>query len=140
MATNEVARTNLDAAAGRRALVQLRDDALNDSDKALVVPAGHSWEVVLVRAEWTSDATAGTRKPEVQIRDAANVLLWSHALADLAASTSRVDQIVPGDPIPTLLLAGHRLRVVDAAGISPAGDDLVVDAVVRSTQEVGKPA
>jgi hypothetical protein len=122
------------------------DEALNDSDKSLTVPAGNAWEVQSIWVELTSTATAGNRQIAVRIEDDASDIVAEIAAGIVqAASLTRNYLFGPGlpdltafragdllmTPIPPLLLpAGYSIRVLDTAAIAAAADDMVVQAMV----------
>lgn len=118
------------------------DEALNDSDKTLTVPAGVEWKVKQIWIEFTSTAVVGNRQLEIQIQDgAADVIcevkvgavqaasltryyhLSSHA-ADLAAFRD-TDWLMT--PIPEWVLpAGYVIRIWDNAAVDAALDDMIL--------------
>ncbi len=126
------------------------DEAPNDSDKTLTVPAGKSWEVLNVRAELTSDPTGGNRvvRLEIQADGPSPNLVYDHQHQSNVlqpANVTRYYQWAPeaedqaafmGDDwvsfkIPRLVLpAGFGVRVYDSEAIAPANDNLVVKMLV----------
>lgn len=121
------------------------DEALNDSDKSLTVPAGEEWVVKWIWAEFTTGAGAN-RQMEVQIQDdAADVIarivagiaqgaaitryyLFAPNVTDLAAfrDTDKLTTIMPEWVLP----AGYVIRIWDNAAVLPAADDLIVQCMV----------
>lgn len=120
------------------------DDAANDSDKLVTVPAGKWWEVLSVWVELVTTATAGSRQLEVAYRDDSDlVVARSPAGATqgtgltreyvfgggLPLSTSEVDGLLFA-PLPRVILQpGYDIRVRDNAGIDAAADDMKVRIV-----------
>lgn len=122
------------------------DEAANDSDKTITVPAGEEWVVKWIWVELVSDGNAGNRNMEIQIQDdAADVIariatgivqaanltryyLFAPNVTELAAfrDTDKLSTIMPEWVLPT----GYIIRVWDNKAISAAGDDMVVQAQV----------
>ena len=122
------------------------DAALNDSDKAVAVPASTRWALDAVMVELITTATAGNRQIRLQIRDgSANVLYEVTAPAVQAASLTvdyafapglpRVAQIaddLQSAPLPSVVLeATYDVRVFDSAAIAVAADDLTIRVLAR---------
>ena len=117
---------------------------LDTIDKVLTVPAQRQWEIQHIRAEVTSSTAVGNRQLELQIRTAADDVIYSITpLVVQAASTVYVFQFsqVQIDstavravnfvhtPTPELTLGpGFDVRVFDNATISTtvAQDDMVL--------------
>lgn len=124
----------------------ISDAALNDSDKEMVVPAGKTWEVLAVFASLVASATVGNRRLAVEIQDPADaVLARISAGAVQVASATTGYTFAPGvadqaatvnghlqTGIPALQLpAGCGVRVLDAAAVDAAADDMTVRLLVR---------
>ena len=121
------------------------DEALNDPDKTITVPAGKSWQVLSVLLEYTADANAGNRQIELQVLDAdSNLLGISDASAVQTASSTEYYHFLPGlstpvetfatehylpYPGPQMLFAGDQLVFDDTADVA-AGDDTAVRIAV----------
>lgn len=128
------------------------DEALNDSDKSLTVPANASWEIQTIWVELITTATVGNRQMTVELQDsAADVIARFDAGAVQAASLTRnylfganlpdLTAFRAGDllmtPLPCLVLpAGFIVRVYDSAAIAAAADDMVLQALVTARTPV----
>ena len=122
------------------------DEALNDSDKTITVPADEEWAIQSIRVELVTTATAGDRQVVVQIRDGADdVIDEVVAGAVQAASLTRNYHFGAGrsdltafrdtdhleTPIqPWVLPAGYDLRIFDNNAVDPAADDMVVQTLI----------
>jgi hypothetical protein len=118
------------------------DDTPNDNDKAFNVPAGYEWQVLWIWVEYTSDANAGDRQIEIQLRDGTNDVIadfrpgavqaasltryyvFAPALADLTAFRDTNWLMTPLPPT-VFLPAGYDVRIFDNNGVSGA-DDMVI--------------
>ena len=123
------------------------DEAPNDSNKVIAVPANMIWHLLAARVELATDANAGNRQLELRILDNAADIQWSvvpdltqaasltynynfgPSMADLNAvrDTTWVSTPIP----PTLILpAGSQVNILDNNAVSIAGDDMVVHLTV----------
>lgn len=119
------------------------DETANDSDKTITVTAGQLWQVLNIRLEFTTTATANNRQIVIQWRDdgddvvgevkagvtqAASLTYYYEfgpALADL--TTLRDSDWIMTPLPPTLFLpAGYNLRIYDNNAVDAAADDLVI--------------
>ena len=119
------------------------DETLNDSDKTITVTAGQLWQVLNIRVEFTSTATAGDRQLVIQWRDDSDDVVgeiragttqdvsltyyyeFAPALADLLVVRDS-DWLMTPIP-PTLFLpAGYDLRIYDNNAVDAAADDMVI--------------
>lgn len=122
------------------------DEALNDSDKTITVPAGEEWAIQSIRVELTTTATAGDRQIVVQVRDDADDIV-DEAIAGAvqAASLTRNYHFGAGrsdltafrdtdhleTPIqPWVLPAGYDLRIFDNNAVDPAADDMALQMLI----------
>lgn len=123
------------------------DEAANDSDKSLTVPAGYWDQVLWIWVELTTTADAGTRQLVVEIQDAATDVIaqWRAGVTQAASLTyyycfapSNADLTAMRDtdymmtPIPPtlILLPGYIVRVYDNNAIQAAADDMVIQMMV----------
>ena len=129
---------------GRGVLID--DEALNDSDKTLIVPDGYQYHVLSVFVELTSTAAAGDRQIIVEAQDTSgDVIGQVRAGAVQAASLTYYYQFSPScadltavrdttflmTPLPLWVLpAGYQLRIADSKAIAAAADDMIVQVVV----------
>ena len=115
------------------------DDAANDSDKTLTVPAGQTWEIQCLHVTLATSADLGNRRLAVVISDGTNTVWTQPGYVDTGDATTwywvfapyvRWDSdavSVSTVPMPVPLLhAGWTIRVYDAAVIAVAADDLTV--------------
>ena len=124
------------------------DEAANDSDKSLTVPASTEWIVKWIWIELTTSADVGDRQIEIQIQDAAaDVVAQFRASVVQAASVTRYYLFAPQmpdlaafrdtdylcSPIPELILpTGYVIRVWDNKARAAGADDLVVQAMIAA--------
>ena len=119
---------------------QINDVTDNDSDKTLTVPDDRMWELIHLRYELTTTATAGTRTPEVRITDGTNNLfvVVGPTVDQSLSSTMHLGPGMARDvsngqlegPARILLPAGYTIQVIDVAAIDAAADDLILRALV----------
>lgn len=108
-------------------------------DKIFTVPASELWADIFLWAELTTDATAGNRTVTVEIRNAADDVIYTQdGSVTPAPSTTTSFYINPdnGDPaVPSRipLPAGTDIRVFVSAGAG-AGDTLDVKGIVGFKQ------
>jgi len=124
-------------------ITYIDDEALNDSDKVIVLNALYVWHILAIRVEFASDANAGARQLAIEIRNIDNDVQWevrpdlTQAASltyfyNFGSSMSDLDDVRDTDwvstPIPpTLILpAGSDLRIYDNNAISAAGDDMII--------------
>ena len=136
----------------------VRDATANNSDKTLTVPAGKIWSVQYVHAEIAATATVGNRQLVGIITDGTNPIYSTPRTGNIAAGQTGVLKLLAGGALfttstslvpllsgaapnicsgaslqnPIILLAGYTLRVLDAAAIDPAADDLTM--IVQYTE------
>ncbi len=118
--------------------VHITEVALNDSDKTFTVPADETWEVLLLRYEYTADATVGTRTPTIRYQDdnsddilldvAGATITASNSSTQLADASGTLDLTIPQRLV---LHPGYDIRVFDSAAIAAAADDMVVHLFLR---------
>lgn len=124
------------------------DEALNDSDKTLTVPADTQWRVKSIWVEFTSDATAADRQLVIEIQDAAaDVISQTRAGVIQGASITRYYLFAPHvteltafrdtDFLSTvmpewILPEGYIIRVWDNNVIAVAADDMIIQCQVES--------
>lgn len=128
------------------------DEALNDSDKTLIVPAKVNWEILSIWVELVTSATVGVRRLAVEFQDdSADVIATVLAGATQAASLTRNYLVSPGAAdatafvansvltinIPKLVLPeNYVVRVFDAGVIDPTADDMVVQMLTDERAEI----
>jgi hypothetical protein len=129
------------------AIEQQSDITADNSDKTFTVPANYMWELLSIRVELTTTATAGNRQLCIEITDGTNVILKIIVGIVQAASLARyynfyknaVDLTAFRDtshlttPLPAdiVLLPGYKVRIYDNAAIAAAADDMIVRMMVR---------
>lgn len=127
-------------------ILQQSDTGLNDSDKTFTVSASRIWEILWIRAELITTATAGGRRMRIEFQDASANLLFSRvALNTQVASATETYNFLPGIndasetvvtahlvPMParSLLPAGYVIRIYDNQAIAAAADDLSIEMMV----------
>jgi hypothetical protein len=131
---------------GQRQVLALSvDEATDDSDKTITVPAGKVWEIRSLHTEWTLSTTTDTnRTPTLHILDAsADVTFLSTGDAITGSTTTAVTGTrvwYPGagtekageEPMPLVVLpAGWGIRVLDSAAIAATEDDLNIQLLVE---------
>ena len=120
------------------------DATLNNSNKVFTVPANKRWQITSVRAILTSTATAGNRQIQVSCSDGGTFSLVVNAGVVQAASLTRDYTFAAGladltafrntqfltNPLPVpeamVFNAGSTVRVLDAAVVDAAADDMTV--------------
>jgi|WetSurSiteA1Bulk_404760.scaffolds.fasta_scaffold00209_3 hypothetical protein len=125
----------------RVALTQ--DITENDSDKEFLVPANTEWEILWIRVQYTSTATAGVRQVEIQIQDSGSTIaqwqagisqnenlsynyLFGVGVPDLTTMRDYNDLMTPLIGA-AFLTAGQNIRVWDNNTIDPTADDMLVN-------------
>ncbi len=130
------------------------DEATNDSDKTLVVPADTTWEILNIRAELIATATVGNRQMRLEIQDSASDIIYEHRHQTAilqAASATRIYNWAPGSvdlaalietdtifwQIPRLILPeASIIRIYDINAVDAAADDLVLQAIMLERVEI----
>jgi len=124
-------------------LVLTADETLNDSDKNIYVPTGKRWLLLHIRIEFTATATLGNRTLRIEVRDAADDIIWESEILQIAASQMGIMQFAPGlvrttndlpvanvtvmSACPAFILdAGYYLRIRDGAAVDVAVDDMII--------------
>jgi hypothetical protein len=126
------------------------DEAADDSDKTLTVPAAMSWEIQSIWIELTTTATVGNRQVAIRLTDSAD-----DVIAEVAAGVVQAESLTrnylfgPGlpdltsfragdllmTPLPPLVLpTGYKIRVLDTAVVAAAADDMIVQALVTERE------
>lgn len=135
----------------------LVDEALNDSDKTFVVPAGAMYDIIWVYVELTTSATAGNRAMTVDIQDShgdvvgrcqddgtqaaslTHTYMFGQGM-DLADGGVNTNHFIPLPPL--LLPQFFKLRVYDANAVDAAADDMNVQIMCThrfSSEAIPKP-
>jgi len=127
-------------------IILVSDEPGNDNDKTLTVPAGYEYQILWIWIELTTDANAGNRQLQIDLRDTADDVIgqirpgavqaasltryymFAPALADLTAFRD-TDYLMTPLPPTVFLPAGFDLRVFDNNNIS-AVDDMVIQMQV----------
>jgi hypothetical protein len=124
----------------------LTDTALNDSNKALTVPANRKYKIMGGLAQLVSTATVGNRQIELRITDGTNTVFAITANGTQAASLTRQYHFILGTdgpsavagtvfvcPIPPglWLPPTWTIQVLDTAAIDAAADDLTLRFLVE---------
>lgn len=117
------------------------DATANDSDKTFTVPSSEVWEILSVYVENASTATVGNRIITVRITDSTDATVGSSSAATQAASLTHRSTFIPAGqvatgssavqgatyPLPGVLVpSGYKVRVLDAAAVDAAADDMTV--------------
>ena len=127
------------------------EEAADDSDKSLTVPASTQWRIKSIWVELTSSGDAGNRVISVEIQDgSADVIFRVDAGAVQAASLTRYysfagwqadltafrgagsDLLMTPIPPDLVLPAAYVVRVYDSAVIAAAADDMIVQMLVEA--------
>lgn len=132
-------------------IVRYLDDAPNDSDKTLTVPAEKQWLIRSLYAKLISTATVGNRTLYLLVTDPTdNPLFKYYGGATQAAGLTREYVFAPQHPQETAftngvilraiaegiaLPSGYKIRVYDSAAIDAAADDLTVVLLVEERSE-----
>jgi len=127
----------------------LSDNALNDSDKTITVPAGKQWEVLYGQVQLVTTATVGDRRIQytVQTSGGNEIVYTQQALNVQIASTnerynfgtfSDVLESVPTRhnlplPVGFVMLETFELRILDVNIVAAAADDLTINLVIKET-------
>ena len=126
------------------ALKLVTDEALNDSDKTIIVPAGEIWQLLSVYAELIATGDAGNRQVELHVRDDSQdvIGIFPAAAVQIASATEYYNWGVAGDLLetvatyhylplaPTVLPPSYEMRIFDSAAIQAAADDLTIQILV----------
>ena len=128
------------------------DEALNDSDKILTVPADVTWEILSIRVELTTTATVGDRQIVIQVRDGANDVVDEVVAGNIQAASltrnyhfgvGRSDLTAFRDTdhletptTPWMLPETFDLRIFDNNAVDAAADDMVVQMLVLERTEI----
>lgn len=123
------------------------DEAADDSDKEISVPASREWEIQSIWVEYTSTADAGDRQVVIEIQDdsddvigrfiapvtQAASLTYEYLFAAGAETvTSLRDSTYVCVPIaPLVLPAGYDIRIWDNNAVAAAADDMIVQMMVK---------
>jgi len=124
-------------------LTVVPEEAMNDSDKIITVPANKRWLILSIRIEFNSTGTVGNRTVVVDIRDPSDDVIFGYALGTQAASLNVIyhicmghDRLVTGDtrgaPLfcPAILEAGYDLHIFDSAAVDAAADDMIIQIMI----------
>lgn len=122
------------------------DEALNDSNKTITVPADTMWHILSISVELTTTSTAGTRVLQIRFQDASNdILLFLQPEIDHTASLQRIYEFAPGyqretsftdifvyHPLPSNLWlpAGFVVNIEEKNAVAAAADDMIVQMLV----------
>ena len=124
---------------------QKSDAVANDSDKTLTVPAGKTWVLQFLSANFVTTASAGTRQMRVEIGDGTNLLWFKEFGATQIESLTRdyyAASDLPDDSAfdsdgrirmqleAHVLPAGYTIRIFDVLAFDPTADDLTIRVVV----------
>ncbi len=129
------------------------DEVIDDSDKALTVPAATEWTIQSIRVELITSADAGARQLAIQVRDAADDIILEMIVGDTQIeSLTRIYNFFPGapdltaerdttsytTPFPVLVLpTGFDIRVFDNNAVAAAADDMVIQMLVLAREDLG---
>ncbi len=123
------------------------DEAADDSDKTLTVPAGTEWHIMWIWVELASTVAVGDRQMVVEFQDAAGDVmgqvragivqaasltrfyLFAPSLADLLGFRD-TDYLMTPLPPTVLLSEGMGIRVYDNNAVAAAADDMVVQMMI----------
>ena len=125
----------------------VKDETLADADKIITVTAGKTWLVTSIYVAFTSTATVGNRRIQIQFRDSASTLinLWGGGFVTQPASLTRWHSFTSGTggpreqvfstnngdyveslPTPFYWTDTEDMRFIDANGIDPVADDMKI--------------
>jgi len=128
-------------------ILLVSDEAVDDSDKTITVPAGYEYQVLWIWIELATDATVGARQLQIDLRDAADDVIgqfrpgvtqaasltryymFGPSLADLLGFRD-TDYLMTPMPPTVFLPAGYDIRIFDNNAVAAAGDDLVIQLSV----------
>lgn len=131
---------------------EIRDAALNDSDKTLTVPNGKIWNVISIFCSLITTVSVGDRLIQIFISDpnGNNIFGQSAKNVQIASTTERYNfikgireatEITAGFhdiPLPTdlVLSEGFQIQILDSAAIAAAADDLEIIIMVEENDMV----
>jgi len=128
----------------------LTDVTADDSDKSFTVPANREYQILYIRVNLTTTATATDRQLEVRVEHAAGTLVATLARAGAVQAPSLAREYIFGagladltgfrdtdfltTPLPngTVLYAGDVLRILDNNAVDAAADDMLVHIQIAS--------
>ena len=127
----------------------IADEAVDDSDKTLTVPASTEYQVLWIYIEYTSTATVGDRQVQINFLDgAADVIGQIRPNTTQAASLTYYYMIAPSlanqvavydtdhiqTPLPpsVFLPATYAIRIFDNNAVDAAADDMILQVAIAS--------
>lgn len=128
-------------------IVLVADEAVDDSDKTITVPARFEYQILWVWVEMVTDATVGARQLQIDLRDTADDVIgqfrpgvtqtasltryymFAPSLADLLGFRDTDYLMTPINPT-IFLPAGFDIRIFDNNAVAAAGDDLIIQMQV----------
>lgn len=125
------------------------DEAANDSDKTLTVPASTEWEVLTIWLEFATTGTATVRQMVVEFQDDSGDVIFqmrAGATQDVSltyyyafgqAFGAEITSVRDSDflymPLPKIILpAGYKIRIYDNNAVDAAADDLNIQMLVNA--------
>ena len=130
-------------------ITTISDEAANDSDKTITVPALTEYQVLWIWVEFASDGSAGDRQLQIDFRDSADDVIgqvrpgavqaasltryymFASSLADLTDFRD-TDYLMTPLPPTLFLSAGQDIRIFDNNAVSVNGDDMVIQMQVAA--------
>lgn len=113
------------------------DTTTSSSDKTLTVPSRYLWEILNIRVDYTTNATAGARQLEIRFLDKSGTVFYEYVPAiTQTASTQYTYNIGPmnielasvrdsrylfSKIAPILLEPSWSIRVLDNNAVAPSG-------------------
>jgi len=131
------------------------DEALNNSDKTITVPANEIWKIIWIHAELITTDVVGNRVLNAFIRDPTDDEIYrARATSAQAASTTYYYEFIPGYsqntqstvedvllrlalPPDTVLPPSFDIRIFDSSAVDPNADDLIVQIMVKKRRVLG---
>lgn len=133
-------------------ILEVRDDAANDSNKTITVPVGKQWKLLYAFIQLGATATVGNRQMRIELISGTGVFVWlSVALNVQTANQTEFYMLAPGIQEPTEALATHHflpmpreclmeegssIVIRDAAAVDAAADDLNIRLIVEETDAI----
>lgn len=125
----------------------ISDEALNDSNKTITIPANKTWEILSIWIEYISTATVGNRSLGIEFLDSSSDIFFSVSTGILqAASLTRKFTFAFNLPRETAFFSTNRLyhplpliflpsdfNIVfkDTSSIDAAADDMIIHIMVN---------
>ena len=137
----------------KKSVEHIQDAVVNDSDKVLTPAVSVGHRLIYGNVELIASSTVGNRQMTIEIRDAADAVVYSVDAGAIQAEDLTRNYLLspPGGareaafvatsitiPIPAdlIMLPGWDVRVYDSAAIDAAADDMTVDLMFENLNQV----